>query len=314
MGKYVGTSWLVRCSLVVSLGLLLAVPALAQAGSESDPSDAASEPSVPFLGGFLKGTRILYPMVAGKWKAGGENRYDSQEAGVSVRFKEDTSNRWVDLYIFPVGVLTEEQLKSAVDAERNALISIRLPGPDGEKNISTMRRYEITRGTGEDADRLPAFSLDLAYDIEGGPRSSAMVLVYDRLYLLKARYDIEQDGKRAEARRELEAFVATVVPQLEISSFGTCWSPLPIAPLIASQPVPEGSILSMQTDGVTTEYVFPDRVLAQDPGSISAQSAALLGMAMQDRMYAGCDGSEPSELAVAEGMREIRIEYHPPAK
>jgi hypothetical protein len=298
-------------SLAAALALLLSVQAFAGPGGQDAQADAAASKEEPFLGGFIKETRILYPLAIGHWKAAGEQRFDTQEAGVDVRYADQGSDRWVDVYIYPVGALTDDQLKMLVGNERDGLISYHLPSP-GAEPATELRRYDIPRGTGEDATKLPAFSLDLGYEAKGAQRSSAMVLVFDRLYMVKARYDILEAGKRAEARRELEEFTAALMAKLGISSYGSCWSPLPIEQLPEGRPAPEGSIMSMQTDGVTTEYVYADRVLAKDPKSTGAQAAALLGMAMQDRMYDGCDGDEPSEPEVAEEMREIRIEYHPP--
>ena len=87
---------------------------------------------------------------------------------------------------------------------------------------------------------------------------------------------------------------------------------LPIEQLAAGLAAADGSVLSMKTNGQATEFVYPDRVLARDPGSIGAKVAMALGMSMQGRIFAGCDGSDPLNPDVPDGMREIRIEYRAP--
>jgi hypothetical protein len=295
-----------KVCLAASTSLLLSATAVA--GTDAPAADASS----PFLGGFIKGSSIQYPLAIGHWKAADEHRYDSQEAGVSVRYADDRSGRWIDVYFYPVGALSDKDVDAEAITERQGLIDAHLQNSEAKDAIGDLRPYDITWGSGDDANKRHAYSLDLAYDVKGAPRSSAMVVVFDRLYMVKTRYDIPEDGKRTQARKELEDFTEALVPKLEISSYGTCWSPLPIEQLEAGKPVPEGSSMSMQTDGVTTEYVFADRVLAKDPTSTGAKAAALIGMALQDRMYDGCEGNEPAEPVVAEGMREIRFEYRPP--
>lgn len=128
---------------------------------------------------------------------------------------------------------------------------------------------------------------------------------------MKARYSVlAQSMSRDDVRERLERFATEIHPLLQISSTGGCWAPLPVEPLV--DPVPEGAVFTIDRDGVPTEYVYPDRVLARDPASPSARVAMMLGMAHQERLYSGCDGAEPLNPDVPQGKREIRIEYVPP--
>jgi hypothetical protein len=79
-----------------ALSLLLASPA-AQAAIADSP--APEDVRTPFLGGFLKETRVLYPLRIGDWEAQGEHLYEQQELGASVRYvHQGDKDRWIDLY------------------------------------------------------------------------------------------------------------------------------------------------------------------------------------------------------------------------
>lgn len=292
----------------------------------SPPADAEVaevEAPSPFLGGFLRETRIVYPLKLGIWSAVKEHRYDDPTDGVSVRYQHgDDTDRWADVYFYPVGVLSDEQVKQVAEGERRGLEKVWLQGPDAnDDDISALTSYTFgpRRHAKEKNEEKPglrtAYAVDLTYESKGDRRNSAMVVVYQQLYTLKTRYSVRhQAAARRALMEELEAFTTELAQDVSISSTGGCWSPLPIEPLVEGQPAPEGYIMNMDTDGVPTEYVYEDRVLAKDPGSDTASTAALLGMAMTDRIYPGCDGAEPVNPTVPEGMREIRIEYRQPAK
>ena len=281
-----------------------------------------SEAPTSFLGGFLRETRIIYPLKLGEWSATREERYDKPEDGVSVRYQHGSdTDRWADVYFYPVGVLSDEEIKQVADGERRGLQQVWLQGPDAKQDdISELRRYTfspLSMPGDKDSDKptpRTAYSVDLTYESKGDRRNSAMVVLFQQMYMLKTRYSVQHGAlSRHEVRGQLEGFTADLARQVNVSSTGGCWKPLPIEPLVEGKKVPEGSLLSMQTDGVATEYVYPDRVLARDPSSIGAKAAAMLGMAMLDRLYPGCDGSEPENPEVPQGMREIRIEYRVPA-
>ena len=69
--------------LLLSGGLLLASIGGAVAADAVTREQADAAP--PFLGGFLKETRILYPLRHDGWEAQGEHLYDVQALGASVR-------------------------------------------------------------------------------------------------------------------------------------------------------------------------------------------------------------------------------------
>lgn len=294
----------------------------AKPGPGPDKAGAATaEAPPPFLGGFLRETRILYPLKLGQWTAVDEHRYDDPNAGVSVRYLHgDDSDRWADVYFYPVGVLTDDEVRQVAESERNGLKQVWMQGPDAkDDDISGLRRYSFEPKAAPDAEGgekpepRTAYAVDFTFESKGDRRNSAMVVLFQDMYMLKTRYSVKhQAASRKALLDELEGFTAELANTVSISSTGGCWRPLSIEPLVAGQPIPDGTLMSMETNGTPTEYVYPDRVLARDPSSISAKAAAMMGMAMADRLYPGCVGPDPVNPVVPEGMREIRIEYRVP--
>lgn len=306
---------------------LLAGAAWGGSGAGTGPEAAEAE-RTPFLGGFLKETRIVYPLRVGPWEAKDEHRYDTPAAGVSVRYADGAhDDRWIDVYFYPVGVLTAEDIAKVAAQERESLRKAWLTEPGSEDDITPLHAVDIAAAPSSLASAVlgapvppdeqepprKAYSVDLAWEKDGVRRSSAMVVLFDRLYMVKSRFSVKQEAvPRADVRRLLERFTIDLDAALAISSSGACWQPLRIEPLDPGAPVPEGGLFTVESNGEVTERVYPDRVLARDPGSDMARFAMLLGMSMQDRLYGGCDSAEPSNPEVPEGSREIRIEYPAP--
>lgn len=284
---------------------------------------AAQEPAPPpqpapeqaFLGGFLKETRIVYPLRIGEWEAVGEQRYDAAEAGVSVRYQSggDTS-RWVDVYFYPVGVVARSQLDRAA---RGVVADVEgAVGPGGYLEVESgpVRAFRVPRRQG-DPDPLPARSADMRLLREEGAYNSAMALVIDRLYYVKARHSVQEAlMERTAVREALEAFMAGLVSRTYIGSSGSCWSPVPVEALPAGAPAPEDARLALEGDGEGEgAWLAGGRVLAREPDGRAAKALALLGMGMEGRLYPGCVGADPHNPDVPEGHRELRLEYRTPA-
>lgn len=279
------------------------------------PAPAPAEEAagtLPFLGGFLRETRIVYPLAVGDWTARDEHRYEPQEAGVSVRYARDGGPGWIDLYFYPAGVLSDAQVETLVAQEVDALRQAWLKAPGSDRDLSAVRTFDIAPD-GKDQPPVKAHAVDLVYEHEGRRRNSAMVVLLDRLYVVKGRYSVPEDAlARDEVGTQLQQFVTDVVPKLYVASTGACWDPLPIERWDGRMPAPEGAVLTIDRDGVTNELVYPDRILARDPSSASAQLALAVGMLHLKRTYPGCQGAEPENPVVPDDQREIRIEYLPP--
>lgn len=301
--------------MALALALLVSqVPGAALAIDGVQSGEPAASES-PFLGGFLKETRIVYPLEVDGWEAVGERRYDAVELGASVRYQAaGHEDRWIDVFFYPVGVVPASHLQQAA---RVTLEEIRDAVGQQEgytaADMGALRRFEVRR----DGDSAPihARSADLRIDFEQGAYHSALVLMIDRLYYVKGRYTVDADAMgRDEARRTLEQFMARVVRASDIGSVGDCWSPVPVEALSAEAGEPAGSRMSIASESDGGAWLLADRVVARDPAGESAKALSLLAMTMDGRLYPGCVGDAPRNPDVPEGHREIRLEYRAPTE
>ncbi|KGM52566.1 hypothetical protein N792_05745 [Lysobacter concretionis Ko07 = DSM 16239] len=295
--------------------LALVVGASASAGSvraldqASDQPDQAM-PRVPFLGGFLQESRIVYPLQVGQWEAMGEKRYDHPELGVSVRYAQSgNSDGWIDVYFYPAGVLSDEQLeavaRSELDGIRNAAVQRGLAEP----MIGELLSVALTVSQEPDAEPVKGHVVGLVFTQDGQRIPSAMAIVLDRLYFIKGRYSVKGAlMEEAGVRLQLQEFFADLVPQLRIVSRGACWSEMPIQQM-EGDVAPAEALMSMSDEDRLNGYVLPDRIVARDPDSNEAKALMLMGMVATERLFPGCVPAESINPDVAEGMREIRIEY-----
>lgn len=307
----------IRLSVLVSFALLAAPVAAVE------PEDAV----VPFLGGFLEETRIVYPLQVGEWKAVGEHLYDNQALGVSVRYATEGSPVRLDIYFYPVGKLDDDTVRQATEAERLGIATAREQSGDPVPDLGELQDLELTLPGEDDVaqpsadvtdvdpasidpDILHGYSMDAALVVRGEHWDSAMVLFHDALHFIKGRISRPAaPGGRAQARAELEAFMSQLVPTLTIINTGQCGTWLPIETLPPGSEAPDGA--TSVTQGDNAAYVLADRILATDPESQEALVAQVLGMSMQGRLPPDCAGLEPINPDVPAGMREIRIEYRP---
>lgn len=319
--------------LLLTVALACLIPAFAQATDKATDgpalppqslgeasADAAAQPQpMPFLGGFLKETRILYPLSLGDWHAVGEHLYEQQELGVSVRYvHDDDQDRWIDLYFYPAGALSAAQFTEAAASERAEILSLAgRPGAYETLAMGELRKFQFTVA---DANRKreprQGYSVDMTYTREGARKNSAMTLLIDRLYFIKGRFSIDADRMSRDAARSLlEEFMARLVPKLQLVSSGGCW----MAPPIVARPAPldtSGEDV-VATDkgkaGAITAVGRVGRVEALDPASKEAQVMQVVVMLMTDRLFPGCTSAEPTNPEVPAGFREIRLEYRAPA-
>ena len=302
---------MIRNSWWLGVCLALVVPCAFAA----DPPAAPAKQDVPFLGGFLKETRIVYPLQLGDWKADGEHLYEDQQFGVSVRYT-NTDDRigWIDLYFLSCRCVVGRGLR----ASRRHRARRHPQGAFAGWRTATLGElgkfsFTVPSSQGK-AEEEHGYSFDLTMDEEGRAFSSAMTLMLDRLYFIKGRYSVPSDTRsRADTRERLQQFMAQLTPRLDIASSGECWIPLPIEKLDADQPDPKDTLATMGAPK-PVHFVLKDRVLSRDPGSSEAEIMMMLGMALHNRLFPGCDGNEPQNPDVPEGMREIRLEYQPPDK
>lgn len=296
---------------MAGLGLVLGLLAAAAVQAAPDGDEAP----VPFLGGFLKETRIVYPLRIGAWEAVGERLYDEAELGASVRYQSgDSTDRWIDVYFYPAGVVPDSHLHHAAQAALQGIEStVGQSGGYVEGDFGGLRRFQVMP-PGDAPAAIPARSADMRLVREDGEYHSALTLLIDRLYYVKGRYTAAAGAvDRREARDVLEAFITELVRGTYIGSTGRCWSPAPVDPLPAGAPAPAESRLSIVSDDAAGAWLVGGRVLAHDPLGDAAQALAMLAMAVDGRLYPGCVGAEPHNPDVSDGLREIRLEYRAPA-
>jgi hypothetical protein len=250
------TSQLRQWMRTIAIALLLLVcasPAMAQ-------DDKA--PAPPFLGGFLKETRIVYPLRIGDWEAQGEHLYDQPELGASVRYRHrGHANRWIDLYFYPAGVLSPERLQADTQRLLDELRAA-LGQPDyySEGDFDAPRPFTIALAQddheSDNNSTIQARSAGMRLSREGSAYHSALVLLVRDLYYVKGRYSVEADAlSRDETRAQLEAFMTEAVRATRITSSGDCGTER-VPGCIGVEPqnpvVPEGS------REIRLEYRAPD--------------------------------------------------------
>ncbi|NDK39327.1 hypothetical protein DT603_10785 [Pseudoxanthomonas gei] len=290
-----------------------------QASAADAPKVAAVGTKAPFLGGFLRETRILYPLKLGNWEAQNEKRYDDVSDGVSVRYSSEAETAgWLDLFVYPMGTVTPEQVLGIAQRERESLILTWLKGSKSkDKDISELRSLQLATGPSDldgKASPVTAYSVDLAYKSGEARLNSAMVVLFHQLYMVKARFSVKEEAHtRSQVRESLERFATELLPRLTIASTGACWMPLPVEHLADGAKAPVGHTLAVEEGGVGIVYLYRDRILARDPAGPAVDMAMRMGLELQGRLYSGCNGAEPMNPNVPEGMREIRIEYRAPA-
>ncbi len=297
----------------LSVALLLATLATAHA---QDTAPAASEQS-SFLGGFLKETRVVYPLRVGRWEAKGEHLYEAQELGASVRYADGAHrDRWIDLYFYPAGALPESRLAGDIEGTLEGIrTTVGRPGGYSEIDIApvTMRRFNV--GTGKQKRSVQAGSTSMRLLREDKAYSSAMVMLVVDLYYVKARFSAEESVlSRRQVQKQLDKFTTEVVRAMTIRSTGDCWMPPPIVQkdtLLRDAP---GQLIKTEKEGALSAVAYADRVEALDATSPEAVVMQFLSMPLSGRHFPGCQAPEDMNPAVPAGMRELRLEFNAPAE
>lgn len=299
---------------LLMLALVVGASASAGSGRASDQSaiqvPAQAMPRVPFLGGFLQESRIVYPLQVGQWEATGEKRYDHPELGVSVRYAQSgNSDAWIDVYFYPAGVLSDEQLEAVARSELDGIRTAAVQRGLSESGIGELLPVALTVSQEPDAEPVKGHVVGMVFTRDGQRIPSAMAIVLDRLYFIKGRYSVRNASmEQAGVGLQLQEFFADLVPRLQIVSRGECWSEMPIQQM-EGDVAPAEALMSMSDEDQLNGYVLPDRIVARDPDSNEAKALMLMGMVATERLFPGCVPAESINPDVAEGMREIRIEY-----
>ncbi|HEX7803330.1 MAG TPA: hypothetical protein VF471_11315 [Pseudoxanthomonas sp.] len=299
------------CKRSVLLLLALAAP-LAQAQAPSTPDAASAQAEPAFLGGFLKETRVIYPLRIGDWQAQGEHLYEQQELGASVRYMHNRDkDRWMDLYFYPSGILTDEQLAEAME---NTLEGLRLSAGYSAADIDPVKPIVFAQGRGAQKQKITAYTTSMRLMREGQTYHSAMVMLVSDLYFIKGRFSVEEKSlSRRETQKQLEKFVAAAVRESTLHSTGDCWAPLPLVEKAVLTEGEPGQLASTSKDGTLSAVAYADRIEVLDAKSSEAAVMQFLSLPIIGRLVPGCGPAEDMNPVVPKGMREIRLEFGAPS-
>lgn len=285
--------------------LLLLASLMGSAASAAEPVRPAT-PS--FLGGFITESRVLYPLRIGDWQAESERRYDDPADGVSIRYKDPGhAERWMDVFFYPGGTLSEEQVREVARGTLRELESLPVIANSNYTRVQSGKLHSLKLAG--DPPRK-AYSAALQMDSAGVSRRSGLGLMLKDLYLVKIRYSAPAADLRASTmQRQLHALLQALDTRSSVTSAGDCWSPLPIIERPSLDPKADGVMMMQETNGTLEVVVFADRVEVLRADADAARLMSLMGATMVGRITPGCVPEEEINPEVADDMREIRLEY-----
>jgi len=188
--------------------------------------DQPESAPLPFLGGFLTETRILYPLRVDTWESRNEHRYEQAEYGASVRYKDTAhEERWLDVYFYPVGLVPPENARSEMESTLRNIASLAGTQDAYERvGLGATHAFRIPVDPNNAGSSLKAYSGELAFTGKGQEYSSAIVVLVKDMYYIKGRLSLPADSLSPQATRELlETFIAGLVRQSFLISTGRCW-------------------------------------------------------------------------------------------
>lgn len=271
----------------------------------------------PFLGGYLRESRVLYPLEVGAWQAEGEKRYEPAEAGASVRYRhKGHADRWMDLYFYPSGTLMDAQFAQVVDSEAREIVKAHRSAGHAAEQATPLRTFdapgEYDRLLGDLAVKPRSVAFSVQQD--GKRYHSLLAMTVRGMYFIKVRFSVEADALPIEqVRDEGEAFLRGFAGAVRILNTGDCWKVLDIAPLpVGGKPE---ELLASANEGTAEEvWVGEDRlfVATVDRAGPAHAAAVALGADLHAAIRGRCVAPEAINPDVPADMREIRFEYGTP--
>lgn len=298
---------------IVLSGMFASVVVSAVPGPSAAAEASAS--MLPFLGGFITESRVLYPLQLEGWQAQGEHRHDDPAYGVSVRYRDpERPQRWLDVYFWPAGKLPPDALRAAIDGTARELA-----GMAGRQDyydqirVGTPEALELQRGDAGNTT-VPAWLLSLQSTKQGQESLSELGLFVRDMYFVKLRYTApEPDASAAALREESAALLLALERQVEIINTGACWGLLPVVAKAAPDARAPGALMNSAVEGRVTAVAFADRVEARDPADESARLLQVMASLQTGRLAdPSCVAPERINPQVEPGQREIRMEYRVP--
>lgn len=298
-----------RCCWIVAL-LVVTAPAWAE------------KPEPPLLGDYITDTRALYPLRVGDWESIGEKRFEQPELGVAVRYQDTRKqDRWMDLYLYPAGVMFDPVFERAFQQSIDEIVQIARQRNEGEVRLGEARTFAIAPVMGERMLghlALKARSFIMEMPMRDTRYRSVLAMTVRDLYFVKIRYSVEADETSDEdAQRQAEMLLAGFAADVRILNTGACRQVLQARPMPTDGPRPD-AILASTNDGQEEEMWIADEAVYLRPSVIGREDdAARLrneAQSIRDVLRGRCVSPEMMEIAVPDGMREIRFEYRLPGE
>ncbi len=294
---------------------LLVVAALASAGPVM-----ADVPGAPLLGDYITDSRALYPLRVGDWEAVGEKRYEQQELGVSVRYQDTRRpDRWMDLYLYPAGPMFDPAFQGVFQHGVDEIVQIARQRDAGDVRLGQTRVFATAPVAGEGmlGDLAPkARSFVMEMPMREKRYRSALAMTVRDLYFIKVRYSVEAEGVSDEdVQRQAETFLAGFAADVRVLNTGRCRQVLQVLPMPAGAARP-ADVLASTNDGREDEmWIFDDTVRLRPAVIARTEEAARLqgeAQSIRNVLRGRCVSAEAMDIAVPDGMREIRFEYRLP--
>ncbi|MCP1583192.1 hypothetical protein [Pseudoxanthomonas mexicana] len=301
------------CRIAVIAAVALSVVSAGALAAEADAPP-------PLLGHYITDTRALYPLRVGDWEAAGEKRYEPQELGVSVRYQDTRRpDRWMDLYLYPAGVMFDPVFEQVFRQGVDEIVQIARDRQAGEVHVGQTRVFATMPAAGagllgELAVKARSFALDMP--MHDARYRSALAMTVRDLYFIKVRYSVQADRAADEdVQAEAEALLSGFVASVRVLNTGYCRQVLQVRAIPQGQARP-GAVLASTNDGREDEmWITDDTVyLRGEVIERQAESARLRdeAQAIRDVLRGHCVAPDAMEMAVPDGMREIRFEYRLP--
>mgnify|MGYP001564094612 CR=1 FL=1 len=282
----------------------------------------AEGPEPPLLGDYVTDTRALYPLRVGDWESVGEKRFEQPELGVAVRYQDTRKqDRWMDLYLYPAGVMFDPVFERAFQQGVDEIVLIARQRNEGEVRLGETRAFTTApimgeRMLGHLAVKARSFAMDMS--MRGTRYRSVLAMTVRDLYFIKIRYSVEADTTSGEeAQRQAEMLLAGFAADVRILNTGACRQVLEARPMPADGPRP-ATLLASTNDGQEEEMWIADEAVYLRPSVIGrAEDAVRLrneAQSIRDVLRGRCVSPEMMEIAVPDGMREIRFEYRLPGE
>ncbi len=189
---------------------------------------------------FIRETRVYFPNAVGKFYLDQSESSDPR-SGVSLRYGYDGVTFAVDVFVFPIGRMSETQ---ALDFGMKELLA---SFEQGQK-LGYYHDVDLDRPRDIAVKLNPLVQLrgrQVGYTAtrNGTPVVSQSLLVYRSYYLIKTRITAPKEEK-AGAKRVAQQVAAELLPALRLAHIGSCAQNASVNFVITRKPPPKADRIS----------------------------------------------------------------------